>query len=70
MSPNDEMVELVDSYGGRSEPGLWEKVRLRSLGWRTARSSSGRVIGFVNVAWAGGDHAFLLDTRTRRGRQH
>ena len=25
--------------------------------------------GFVNVAWDGGDHAFLIDTKTRGDRQ-
>jgi ribosomal protein S18 acetylase RimI-like enzyme len=24
-----------------------------------------QLVGFVNVAWDGGDHAFLLDTKTR-----
>jgi GNAT superfamily N-acetyltransferase len=23
------------------------------------------LVGFVNVAWDGGDHAFLIDTKTR-----
>lgn len=27
------------------------------------------LIGFVNVAWDGGDHAFLLDTKTRPDHQ-
>lgn len=67
---DEEMVELVDSHGGRSESGWWEKVRPHSLGWLTARSSSGQMIGFVNVAWDGGNHAFLLDTRTRGDSQH
>jgi GNAT superfamily N-acetyltransferase len=31
----------------------------------TARDDAGLLIGFVNVAWDGGDHAFLLDTKTR-----
>jgi predicted N-acetyltransferase YhbS len=26
-------------------------------------------VGFVNVAWDGGDHAFLLDTKTRGDHQ-
>ncbi len=26
---------------------------------------SGELVGFVNVAWDGDDHAFLLDTKTR-----
>jgi GNAT superfamily N-acetyltransferase len=32
-----------------------------SLGWVVARDQ-GRLAGFVNVAWDGGVHAFLLDT--------
>jgi GNAT superfamily N-acetyltransferase len=28
------------------------------------------VIGFVNVAWDGGDHGFLLDTKTHSVYQH
>jgi len=36
-----------------------------SLGWVTARTSGGLLIGFVNVAWDGCDHAFLIDTKTR-----
>jgi ribosomal protein S18 acetylase RimI-like enzyme len=35
----------------------------------TARSSDGTLVGFVNVAWDGGDHAFLIDTRTHGGWQ-
>lgn len=27
-------------------------------------------MGFVNVAWGGGDHAFLIDTKTRPDCQH
>jgi len=35
-------------------------VSRHSLGWVCARSE-GELIGFVNVAWDGGIHAFLLD---------
>ncbi len=35
----------------------------------TARLPDGSLVGFVNVAWDGGDHAFLLDTKTRSGHQ-
>lgn len=28
------------------------------------------LVGFVNVAWDGGDHAFLLDTKSRDEWQH
>ncbi|MBN1858318.1 GNAT family N-acetyltransferase [Candidatus Bipolaricaulota bacterium] len=37
------------------------QVEQHSLGWVTARDA-GRLIGFVNVAWDGGVHAFILDT--------
>jgi GNAT superfamily N-acetyltransferase len=37
------------------------QVEKHSLSWVTARES-GRLVGFVNVAWDGGVHAFLLDT--------
>ena len=60
-----EMVELVRSHGGHAEEGWWDRVRAHSLGWVVARSPDGRVVGFVNVAWDGGDHAFLLDPKTR-----
>ncbi|MFI8504399.1 GNAT family N-acetyltransferase [Streptomyces sp. NPDC085524] len=33
----------------------------RSLAWVTARRE-GRLVGYVNVAWDGGVHAFVLDT--------
>ena len=35
----------------------------------TARLPGGGLIGFVNVAWDGGDHAFLLDTKVAREHQ-
>jgi GNAT superfamily N-acetyltransferase len=34
------------------------------FGWVTARAEDGRLIGFVNVVSDGGDHAFLIDTKT------
>ncbi len=41
----------------------WETQPDRhSLGWVVARDHDGRLVGFVNVAWDGGVHAFLLDT--------
>ena len=61
---DDEMVQLIDSYGGNSARGWWDQIEPRSLGWVTARSPDGILVGFVNVAWDGGDHAFLIDTKT------
>ena len=67
---DDEMVELVDSHNGRPESGWWDQIRPHSLGWVTARSSKGVLVAFVNIAWDGGDHAFLTDTKTRGDWQH
>lgn len=39
----------------------WEPILRRSLGWVCALDGD-RLVGFVNVAWDGGVHAFLLDT--------
>ena len=62
---DDEMVDLVGSHGGTPVPGWWDLIRPQSLGWVTARLGHGEVIGFVNVVSDGGDHAFLIDTKTR-----
>ncbi len=66
---DEELVALTESYGGRSEAGWWDRIRPHSLGWVTARTDDGALIGFVNVAWDGGDHAFLIDTKVRPDRQ-
>ena len=59
-----EMCDLVRSHGGNAATGWWDRIRPYSLGWVTARDAE-LLAGFVNVAWDGGDHAFLLDTKTR-----
>lgn len=49
----------------------WNAVlRRHSLGWVCAYDGS-ELVGFVNVAWDGGVHAFVLDTLVRadHGRQ-
>ncbi len=47
----------------------WDaQVRAHSLGWVCARRAE-ELVGFVNVAWDGGDHAFLLDTKVRPDHQ-
>jgi GNAT superfamily N-acetyltransferase len=38
------------------------QVRRHSLGWVCARGDDGSLVGFVNVIWDGGSHAFVLDT--------
>ena len=37
------------------------QVKAHSLGWVIARDA-GELVGFVNVAWDGDIHAFILDT--------
>lgn len=59
------MVDLTRSHGGQAEAGWWDRVRPHSLGWVTARTEGRELVGFVNVAWDGGDHAILIDTKTR-----
>ena len=44
-----------------TETDWWARVRAHSVGWVCARRA-GRLVGFVNVAWDGGEHAFLVDT--------
>lgn len=67
---DDEMVALVEAHGGRSEAGWWPRVSPHSLGWVSARTADRQLVGFVNVAWDGADHAILLDTKTRSDWQH
>jgi N-acetylglutamate synthase-like GNAT family acetyltransferase len=42
-------------YDWRGQVERW------SLGWVTARDG-GELVGFVNVPWDGGSHAFVMDT--------
>ena len=44
----------------------WDAVLSHSLGWVTAHLDE-QLVGFVNVAWDGGSHAFLLDTVVHPG---
>ena len=39
----------------------WAQVNRHSLGWVCARDGDD-LVGFVNVAWDGSVHAFMLDT--------
>jgi GNAT superfamily N-acetyltransferase len=52
------------------EIGWHGQVRRHSLGWVCARAGD-ELVGFVNVAWDGGVHAFILDTVVAaRARHH
>jgi len=69
---NEELNPLHAEGFGHPILGIdWRgQVRAHSLGWVTAREG-GELLGFVNVAWDGGVHAFLLDTvvGARRARE-
>ncbi|HWB37545.1 MAG TPA: GNAT family N-acetyltransferase [Rugosimonospora sp.] len=65
---NDEVNALHAE--GFDHPPLtddwWAQVNRHSLGWVCARRG-GELVGFVNVAWDGGVHAFVLDTLVTAG---
>jgi GNAT superfamily N-acetyltransferase len=45
------------------------QVERHSLGWVCATDRDGRLVGFVNVAWDGGVHAFVIDTLVEQRRR-
>jgi len=60
---NTELNVLhAEGFGHQVLDDDWQaQVSRHSLGWVCAREA-GQLVGFVNVAWDGGVHAFLLDT--------
>jgi GNAT superfamily N-acetyltransferase len=51
----------AEGFGNRVFDDDWVgQVERHSLGWVVARAGD-RLVGFANVAWDGGVHAFLLD---------
>jgi GNAT superfamily N-acetyltransferase len=61
----------AEGFGHQVLDVNWQaQVSRHSLGWVCARED-GQLAGFVNVAWDGSVHAFLLDTLvTPRVRRH
>ncbi len=55
-----------EGFGALDDPGLntRRQVETHSLGWVCARDDTGVLVGWVNVAWDGSTHAFVLDTVT------
>jgi GNAT superfamily N-acetyltransferase len=52
----------AEGFGHRVlDDDWWAQVNKHSLGWVCARRGD-ELVGFVNVAWDGGVHAFVLDT--------
>jgi ribosomal protein S18 acetylase RimI-like enzyme len=60
---NDELSALhAAGFGDPVREHDWQaQLQRYSLGWVCARDGAG-LAGFVNVAWDGGSHAFILDT--------
>ena len=60
---NDEVSALhAEGFGHPPDEDDWlTQVGRHSLGWVCARERDD-LVGFVNVAWDGGVHAFILDT--------
>jgi ribosomal protein S18 acetylase RimI-like enzyme len=57
-------VETLHAECFDREPSEWDwsgQVERHSLGWVCARDG-GALVGWVNVAWDGAGHAFVLDT--------
>lgn len=59
---DDELALLhSQAFDLPNRPSKWnQQLHGHSLGWVTARKE-GRLLGFVNVAWDGSRHAFILD---------
>jgi predicted N-acetyltransferase YhbS len=65
---NAEVNELhAEAFEHRILEDDWQaQVQQHSLGWVCARDGA-QLVGFVNVGWDGGVHAFVLDTMVRSG---
>ncbi len=58
----------AEGFGASASVDWRGRVRRHSLGWVCAWDE-GELVGFVNVVWDGGGHAFLLDTVVAGGRR-
>jgi GNAT superfamily N-acetyltransferase len=53
---------LAECFDRQPDESEWvEQVETHSLGWVCARDAE-TLVGWVNVAWDGAGHAFILDT--------
>jgi ribosomal protein S18 acetylase RimI-like enzyme len=65
-------IESLHAEGFDHEPATqfeWPAQLDHSLGWVCARQDQ-QLVGFVNVAWDGSGHAFILDTVVARTHRH
>ena len=58
---NSDLNALRDAAWAEVGDQDWGPILQRSLRWVCATDGD-RLVGFVNIAWDGGVHAFLLDT--------
>jgi ribosomal protein S18 acetylase RimI-like enzyme len=68
----DSALEALHAraFGHEERPRSWsDQLHAHSLGWVTA-TRAGRLVGFVNVAWDGHEHAVLLDTAVDTEARH
>jgi predicted N-acetyltransferase YhbS len=66
---NQALNALFADAWPNHEPRDFESVLSQSLGYVCAMAN-GVLVGFTNVAWDGGVHAFLLDPTVRSDYQH
>lgn len=57
---NEQLGELLESGTAPAERFDYQRILSRSLTWLGAFDGE-RLVGYANVAWDGGVHAFLLD---------
>lgn len=67
---NEELATLLDeSWDRQRPPPDYGRILARSLTWIGAYDEQ-QIIGYVNLAWDGGVHAFLLDTAVQPSYRH
>jgi hypothetical protein len=62
---NEQLNDLFDAAWPGHTPSDFAKILSQSLLYICAYEGE-RLVGFVNVAWNGGIHAFILDTTVTR----
>ena len=62
---NEELNSLFANAWGNGEPTDFDPILEKSLTYICGYFSN-RLIGFVNVAWDGGIHSFILDTTVHK----
>lgn len=62
---DDQLNELFAAAWENHRPTTFQPILARSLLYVCAYEAD-RLVGFVNLAWDGGVHAFLLDTTVHR----